>query len=361
MHKKVAIFAPHYPPVKGGVSDYTSKLFDEFQKQDIPSLVITKKSSLRKKSPSIVEVELPTAFTSFQSAIIDNNVTDLLIEYTPKSFNPKTLGINLWLVIHILRIRKIVNVHLYAHETNYPIEFTKAGILLGPIHTIQFYLLSLLSKTTTFSTKRFEEKWKKRIPIKSRAMHTIPIGSNIEPVTISTQNQKDQVIFFGSNHPTCLKEQALETMIHIANKKPHINFVILGLKESDLSITTHHDRFEFPGYLSESQISKYYNESKLSILPLMDGCSTRRGTLMCSIAHGVPVLTNYGESTDQSIPWKNFCYISEEQEFNNQAIDALGNSDILKAKQVNAYNYYNSHLAWPVIVKELIRVMSNTP
>lgn len=358
MHTKLAILAPEFPPIKGGVSDYTEKIHQEFLNKKIPTIVITRKNSLRIKNDYIFEIEIPVNHSEVQPILKQNNITDLLIEYTPNSFNPKMLGVNLKLISLLFKIRKNTKIHLYAHETNFPIQLTKAGIILGPIHTLQFYFLCLLSKSITFSTKRFENKWKRLLPGKSDVMNTVPIGSNIEAHDLNFSEKKDNVIFFGSKHPTCLKEIAKETLLNIAKSFPDVKIIVLGLKEKNFPISEFRDQFFFPGHIKESEISKYYKTSFLSILPLLDGCSTRRGTLMCSLAHGVPVLTNFGESTDSEIDWTEFCYISDKNNFSQKAVDIIKNRDLLLVKQKPTYDYYKNNFSWPIIAAKLLKIIN---
>jgi glycosyltransferase involved in cell wall biosynthesis len=355
MHRqKIALLSPYYPPHLGGVSDYTYQLAQHLKDQVI---VLTNDMPEREPDEHILDVSIPLDKEKLLAKINTHHISHLIIQYTPLAFNPNGYGINLSLITSLLYLKmKKVNVtaYLYAHEVRYPCELTLKGIILGPLHFIQFVILCFLTKHVFFSTKKFEKEWSNYLPFLKGKMSTVPIVSTINPPSDfqPTYPRKNQVIYFGGHHPTQYNEVAIKAMEEILKQDSSTNFVIFGLGKDLLKLSDHlRARTKICGYLSEQEVSAYYQESKLALLPLMDGCSTRRTTFMCALAHGVPVMTNLGNSSDLAINWEDFCLLKDLESFSKSIpLD----EDELNRKGKLAFTYYHDHFSVQATSKQLL-------
>jgi glycosyltransferase involved in cell wall biosynthesis len=355
MHRqKIALLSPYYPPHLGGVSDYTYQLAQHLKGQ---AIVLTNDVLEREPAEHVLEVSIPLAKKKLHAKVNSHHISDLIIQYTPLAFNPNCYGINLSLISSLLYLKmKKANVttYLYAHEVRYPCELTLKGFILGPLHFIQFIILCFLNEHVFFSTKKFEKEWASYLPFFKRKMSTVPIMSNIIPASDfePIYPRKNQIIYFGGHHPTQYNEMAIKTMEEISKIDPTTSFVILGLGKDLLKLSDHlRTQTKVCGYLSQQEVSTYYQESKLALLPLMDGCSTRRGTLMCALAHGVPVMTNLGSSSDTIINWDKFCLLKELDSFGQ---DTAFDEVQLQEKGKQAFSYYRDHFSVEATSKQLL-------
>lgn len=363
MRKSIALVSPHYPPTKGGVSDYTHKLATTFRHQGIKTIVITeKKNQFHEQSDQtdkhVFQLSLPFSAYKVQDLLEKEKITDVIIQYTPRPFHPTTNGVGLSLINIIIRLRKKFRVHLYTHESNFPVNLTLPGLILGPLHSLQYYLLAILSHKVMFSTTYFKNRWAKKLFFKKHDLKVVPIGSNILPPQDNpTSSKKKQIVFFASNHPTCLKETVAKSIELIHENFPEYNFVVLGVKDTDFQTKVPKSSICYPGHLSEEEISDIYNESIASICAFLDGCSSRRGTLLASLAHNVPVFTNIGFSSQGDIPWRDICLIPESGEANDLpefVVNTLKSTNILEENRKTISKYFRQYFSWSAVSKSLL-------
>lgn len=343
MPKNIVLFSPHYPPQKGGVSDYTLKLKEQLSRLDHRVFILTKKVDERVADMDIFEVDIPAQQLEIENMVQTHQIDDFIVQYTPLAFNPHFYGLNFWLIRLLKSIKNKTQICLYVHEAHYPINLTKVGLTIGVLHVLQFYFLCRHGHKIIFSTKSMEETWRKRMASKSHLMSTLPIGSNILPPASfdPKQERENLVVYFGGHHDTQYNQHAFKFMVNMAIQDQETSFIILGLKEYEIPDVLR-ERTRFPGYLPESEVSLIYQRSRLALLPLMDGCSTRRSTLMCAMAHAVPVVTNIGYCSDPSIPWSSFCFIKSLDEFHHVDTSTFS-KDHCQTMGLKAFKYYQDH------------------
>ena len=54
-------------------------------------------------------------------------------------------------------------------------------------------------------------------------------------------------------------------------------------------------RIHWTGYLPENRVSSWIKTADMMVFPYQDGVSTRRGSLMAALAHGMPIVTTEAE------------------------------------------------------------------
>jgi len=356
MNKTIALISPHFPPQHGGVSDYTHKLQLAFLKKGIKTIVITGERSLQ--TPSVFPLPIPFESNQVLSILEKEKVSDVIIQYTPRPYNPKYQGAGISLIRLLWSLQKKYRVHIYAHESHYPVNLSRLGLTLGVFHFVQFYIMAMLCENILFSTTYFKNQWQPRLFFKKNQLRVVPIGSNI----IRKDNQssplpKNQIVFFASNHPTCLKEIARKTIMTIATDLPHFNFVILGVLEKDFPLNIDPQRKSYPGRISEENISHIYQESLASLSVYHDGCSSRRGTLLASMAHHIPVFTNLGFSSAGDIPWKKLCFIPESGKASDLPSfmrHTLSQNNLIKSKKEYLSMNYDKFFSWNTIANQIL-------
>src|SRR3989338_7269384 len=90
-------------------------------------------------------------------------------------------------------------------------------------------------------------------------------------------------------------------------------FLIIGSDRIGVSIKVWErmlKRIFFTGYCSSEDVSRYLSITDIFLLPLIDGISSRRTTLMTALKHGVPVVSTNGFLTDDIFLQENFTLLS---------------------------------------------------
>jgi glycosyltransferase involved in cell wall biosynthesis len=296
-----------YPPIKGGVSDYTKRLFDELKKQlgkkDNIFLITSKGAKkenkniinkikkwnfigliktlklIRKIKPNIIHIQYPTAQYKFNFSI---NFLPLFLRIT-KSSTPIISTLHEFSNRSFLgKVRLSINI-LFSHKILIVSEKYRKDIL------------SFL--------------WPFKKIIKNKLVY-IPIGSNILPHKIPSEeikktrkkiakNGETILCYFGAIREEKGIEFLLDTFKIMLKEEKNLKLIFIGqcdgkygskikkiTKEKNLS-----QNIIFTGYLSERDISKYLFSSDICVLPFLDGVSTKRGSFLAPLFHNIPIIT----------------------------------------------------------------------
>jgi glycosyltransferase involved in cell wall biosynthesis len=136
------------------------------------------------------------------------------------------------------------------------------------------------------------------------AVH-LPVASNITPVTGTRERAREHldiagqlvVTLFGTGHPSRALDHAVAAIEALRDRHGAAGLRVLNLGRGapplDVDVTV-----DTPGELDAEAVSLRLRASDLLLLPFYDGVSTRRGTLMAGLAHGIPIVGLRGDNTD---------------------------------------------------------------
>jgi glycosyltransferase involved in cell wall biosynthesis len=139
------------------------------------------------------------------------------------------------------------------------------------------------------------------------AIH-LPVGANITPVEATPRGARELiglrrplvVSLFGRNHPSRALEYAEAAILALAQAHGAGNLTVLNLGADAPPIAAPAGvEVRNSGPKPGSELSLMLSASDLMLLPLADGVSTRRSTLMAAFAHRLPVVGLRGKNTDQ--------------------------------------------------------------
>jgi glycosyltransferase involved in cell wall biosynthesis len=314
---KVLFVTGEFPPMQGGVGDYTRELglalgelgcevhvATSVQAGPVPGLAIhpvvarwgwgswgTLLDLVRRHRPDVVHVQYQAAAYAMHPAI----------NFWPRRVRRMGAG----------RPRTAVTFH----DLKVPYLFPKAGPLRRRVIT-ELARQSDVAITTNqgdFETLRRDL---------GSALALIPIGSNITPrlpagydrdawrARWGTGPDEFLLCFFGFMND----RKGVDTLLHalhllMANPnraaEPRLLFLGGQTGASDPTNVAYLDRMQaliaelglatwirWSGYLPEDEISASFAAADLCVLPFRDGVSFLHGTLHAALAHGVPVLTS---------------------------------------------------------------------
>jgi len=136
----------------------------------------------------------------------------------------------------------------------------------------------------------------------------MPVGSNITPVPVDRDSARDRlgigkglvIALFGRRNPSRALVYATAAIAAVAADRGMDRLCVLNLgSDSPIPPVPAGVEVRSPGPLSDEDLSMHLHASDVLLLPFSDGLSTRRGTLMAGLAHGLPVVGLRGFNTDR--------------------------------------------------------------
>jgi glycosyltransferase involved in cell wall biosynthesis len=229
----------------------------------------------------------------------------LLVQYNPFSY--ARWGFAPWLPVELLRARRRRRVALMVHEPYVPMRNLRWS-LMGAWQRLQLWLLWLSAGVVLASIEPWTARlarWRPRRPI-----HHLPVGSNLpdgrarrEEARARLGIEPDEVVLatLGSRSPGWLGAPVLAAAEAVAAAGWPASALLLGADAPDVDGLGDVLRVRRPGWLSEEDLAAALAAADVFLLPLADGVSTRRTTLMAALQHALPVVATRGHLTDRQL------------------------------------------------------------
>lgn len=319
---RIGLITGEYPPMQGGVGDYTRELARAMVGLGHEVFVLTSTKAQQAQVEAGIQVQAsvdgwgrwgkhsgPRGEAQAVRWVKDNRLDVVNIQYQAAAYQmhgaandlPRTL-------------RPLVPVFTTFHDLMVPYLFPKAG----PLRKRAVYRMARHSSgviVTNIADEHELQAVGEMPPVVQ-----IPIGSNIAvapPQGYSREAWRERmrlpahiflVGYFGFINAT----KGVDTLAHavrlFAEKEPAIELVVIGggAGDSDQTNVQQLDeaerligglginrRVHWTGFVEPSEVSAYLMACDVVALPFKDGVSFRRGTLMAALAHGCPIVTTH--------------------------------------------------------------------
>ncbi len=311
---KIGIVTGEYPPMQGGVGDFTRELALALAALGHEIHVITSKlPEGLEPSGSSVTIHSVIPSWNLQSLIsIRRLARSLSLDLINIQYQAAAYGMTP--PIHFLPTVVGLPSVVTFHDLRAPYLFPKAGRLRRD--AVNYLARSASGVIVTNPEDRLTLERDSRI----RALAEIPIGSNITP---EISNLKSQIS--NSQIASCRQKYSLtpsetvvgyfgflnaskggETLFRALAQLPNYQLLLIGGRTgtSDPTNATYAaeldalaiqlgiaSRIIRTGYLSPDETTQAFLACDLMAMPYVDGASFRRGTFMACLAHGLPTIT----------------------------------------------------------------------
>ncbi len=320
---KVCLITGEFPPMEGGVGDYTKELALAMAAQGAEVCVITSSRARGAEFPPLKILPIiPGWGWGSWGRIIEQIRSEkphvLHIQYQAAAYGMHP-AVNLlpW------RLRLLPNRPLILttfHDLRVPYLFPKAGVLrewaitcmgLGCDSVIVTNVEDLLSLRRRFEGCR---------ALSPPPIHHIPIGSNIRP-ELPPDYQRDQwrarwgvakedilLAHFGFLNETKGVEALVRALHRLVREGYPVKLLMVG-GETGSSDPTNveyarrikalieelglEDRVKWTGFTPPQEVSANLMACDICVLPYRDGVSLRRGSLHAALIHGLPIISTY--------------------------------------------------------------------
>ncbi len=309
---RIGLISGEYPPMHGGVGDYTRELALAMRDAGHHVAVLTdRRARSDRDSGSPIQIDPIIGRWNWASLLkirrwVQQQALDLInIQY-------ETAAYGMSAAIHILpRLVSVPTVTTF-HDLRVPYLFPKAGRLRN-----QALWLLARQSAGVIATDSADSAQLRLITV-SKAVAQIPIGSNIPTLPPAGYDHAHWRVAHNFRPETVLigyfgfmnAEKGLEALIDGLAQALHSGLdsrlVLIGggATESDPNAAAYmdtirariysaglSDRVMWTGYLSAGEVSAWLLSCDLIALPFTDGVSLRRGSFLAALAHGCAILT----------------------------------------------------------------------
>ena len=314
---RVLFITGEYPPMQGGVGDYTWKLGSALAAQGIDVHVLTSEdASPAHLLPAGVENVYPVVHrwgwgTARQvNIVVANAAPDIVhIQYQSAAFD-------LHPAINVLP-RSLrggpARVVVTFHDLRTPYLFPKAGPLRWRA------VLELARGSDAAIVTNAEDRLRlSAYPELTPRLHEVPIGANVLPDLSGSYDRAAQrarygvgpddllLCYFGFLNASKGGEELMEATARLVDGGLPAHLLMIGgnVGASDPTNAAYLDHVRqriaelglqqhvhWTGFVVADEVSAAFAASDVAVLPYRDGASFRRGSLMAALAHGMPIVS----------------------------------------------------------------------
>jgi glycosyltransferase involved in cell wall biosynthesis len=315
------LITPEYPPLPGGVSDYTKLVAEGLAAageethvwcpflQDVPTqcsgIVVHSQlggatsAGLRRLGEQLDRFPAPRR---------------ILVEWVPHGYGCRSMNLPFcWWLWN--RSRSCGdNIELMVHEPFLSLgEGSWRQNAAALVHRLMTVILLRAAARVWVSVPRWEKllrpySLERRIPLQ-----WLPIPSNIkvanDPEAVHTVRERyarQGALLIGhfGTYGRAVASVLEPVLLRLADHLPEHAVLLTGIGSQDFQKRLIHRklelgrRLEATGPLSAEEVSHHISACDLLIQPYPDGVSSRRTSIMAGLSHGKPILTTSGRSTE---------------------------------------------------------------
>ena len=306
---RLCMLVPALPPQLDGIGDYSAMVASGLSKQFDVSIVVRKQTTPTNTVPGVASV---TQYGHNNRAkdvlqVYDHvqqlNAEGLLVQYNPFSYGRR--GLNPWLPIVLRRIATNGTcLGVMAHET-YVVSGSPLWRLIGRLQQLQLAAIGKTARITYTSCERYREHVSAVAP--KATVRVMPIGSNIPRVPADRAVQKERLGIpadttvlglFGTTGSGVQPGFIAEVLRRSAGSSKCVILLYVGSQGDALRDVIPNDQLMDLGRLQPNEVSLAMSAMDIYLATFDDGISTRRGTVMAALQHGIALVGTRGKNTD---------------------------------------------------------------
>ncbi len=382
---KLLLITGEYPPMEGGVADFTAIVGERLAQRGAEVHVLTsEQAALQGERPGAVTVHPRMRGWGFRS--LYRTVREMVRTLSPDLINIQyqTAAYGMRPAINLLpRVFRHVPVVTTFHDLKVPYLLPKAGWLRRWVNRD----LARTCRAVIVTNAQDRAELERLHGI--RRMEMIPIGSNISyqlPAGYDRAmwrgqwgvgNRTTLLSFFGFLNDSKGAIELIEALKQLTNEGVAVDLVMIGgaVSSSNASNQTYYDRVKdtiselgledhifWTGYVANEEVSAAFTSSDVCVLPFADGASFRRGSLMAALAHGVPIISTTPEvPVPELVPGENIYLVPpDDAAAVAEAIRALARDAGLRKRLAQGARELSRHFDWDSIADRTLALFQDT-
>lgn len=378
---RIGLIAGEYPPMQGGVGDFTRQLALALAETGHEPHVIARYVAGQPAQSSEGGVTTHRIISQW------NWETRRRIEGFMRLFKPDVLNLQYQAAAYQMHpainllpgaLAKHVPVVVTFHDLKVPYLFPKAGPL-------RWKSILAMAKGATACIVTNVEDCNTLIGEGVRDVAMIPIGSNITPAPLNDFSrdawlaahaipQDERLIgYFGFMNESKGGETLIRALAELRRRGLNAGLLHVGGQTGDSDPTNLvyaakletlardlgiYDRVHLTGFLDERGVSEAFASCDCVALPYRDGASFRRGTLMAALAHGCAIVTTTPRAAvPELVDGENTLLVpADAPDALADAVQRVLSEGALKARLQSGAQALSRLFQWDHIATETVRV-----
>jgi len=373
---RIDLVFPVLPPVLNGIGDYTEQLARALSAKGCAVRILTAQEHCEVGG----DVEVEQAFSvdawfgsfSLLDAVRAAPPDFLILQYEQFAYGRYGWNPALPMVLRSIKSKiSETGIATMFHEDFVPITGWKNAVMTT-WQRGQFLALGRLSDVVGFSVQPWVRQYESWFP-RTEVAHW-PVGSNIPEVGISRSAAREQfgldestfvVGTFGSLRAGKLKSWICDSVRALGQRRDDVLLFHVGpggeaLREAAPDL----DVFD-AGVRPPEEVSSGFSAMDIQLAPFVDGASTRRGSFLAGLQHGVPTVSTRGALTDSIVLEQdgNACTLTpvdDKAAFRRAVLDLEASPEDRRAMGAQARRFFDAHFRWDRIADRILSTLDST-
>jgi glycosyltransferase involved in cell wall biosynthesis len=381
---KLAILCPDFPPDRSALADHTAALATHLAEHAGVAVITSRRDSHdeTRDGVRVMRCVSPWNLSGMNRAehvLFQFQPDWLIVQYVPHIYG--RAGINLALPFMLWRWRlQDHRILLLLHELYLPWSLKPKRLIAGMIQRFMLTLCVAAARRVGVSTQVWQRKLQRLFPFWQSHFHHLPSPSNI-PVTVVTETEKAAtrkqlglapdgfvIGLFGTLHDSKLMSYVFDSLAALQSRGQRAQLLYIGPSSEELLHSLNgvgqvmSEQVVCTGYADATLVSRYLSVIDVLLLPLVDGVSSRRSSLMAALSHRLSVVTTSGPGTDPLISESAALALSpvaDKQAFLANVCALAADTTRRRQLAEAGETLYRDRFSWPVITQRLLSIMGD--
>lgn len=362
--RTVAVIGARSRSTADGIRDYSQRLVEQLGRCDGVTAQLFQRE----------QAAFATALTPATPEVVSSctSVDAVIVQYNPFWYGRR--GFAPGLPIGLLRLRRSAprtTIALMVHETYiWPKNWKWA--LMSVWQRAQLAVMQRLSDVQLCSIEVWTDTLQRTAP--RVPAHHLPVPSNLPDRRASRGTARARLgipegalvlVTFGLRHPGRLTDRMLDAARAVAASNRDTVLLNLGTGEPADRPLPGGGRLIAPGFLDGDTAAETLAAGDIFMAAFADGVSTRRGTVMAALQHGLPVVGTCGHLTDQVLceaAPEALCLtpVAEPVQFVEAVVSLAADDNRRNALGRAGRELYARRFDWPVMVESLLTSLATS-
>ena len=292
----------------------------------------------------------------------------ILFQYTNFAYGRYGFNPRLAPSLRAWRARGLVVATMF-HET-FTDQPGPKGALMRFWQRIIFRHVGLASHLCLFSVEPWTLAFRPWFP-RSR-VETLRVGSNIPRIGVDREQERRKLAIppgvpvlgvFGGTHPSRLFDWITAASNHLDRMGVDHRILRIGPDSEAVKAKLSGSPLIDLGILEPQAVSRALSCCDVFLSPISDGASSRRGSLLAGLGHGLPCVTTIGPSSDQvfrDAAGHAIETADSPERFADAVLQLVASPQRREALAQAARSFHDEHFSWEAIAGRLVSLLAET-